>query len=84
MCSAKSINHNLIDFKSPKLKRACKIVERDLSIIANKMCEPFEAFTAAYQKGEVLVGIYNTPCGKSCIFIEHKQSQLIAPLHEVH
>lgn len=84
MCDAKSIPHNEIDFKSPKLKQAYKVVERDISIIAHKFCESLERFTDAFQNGEVLIGIYNTPCGKSCIFVEHNQSQLIAPLRELH
>lgn len=84
MCSNTWIKHDKIDFSSPKLKEVYKIIEKELIIIADKMCEPFEAFKNAYRKGQVRVGVFTTPCGKSCIFIEHNKIQLLAPLVQTH
>ncbi len=84
MAAGKSIDYLQIDFHSPKLAQANKIVERDLPVIANKFELSVDSFTSAFQNGDVLIGIYNTPCGKPCIFIEYNEAQLIAPLRELH
>ncbi|MEM8845236.1 MAG: hypothetical protein AAGB35_09355 [Pseudomonadota bacterium] len=73
-----------VDFQSPKIERAKSIVQRDLHIIANKFDLSLESLKTAFQNGDVLVGIYNTPCGKSCICIEYNDDRLITPFREIH
>ena len=84
MCGNKWINHDKVDFSSAKVKEACKVFENELKTIADKMCEPIDAFNNAYKKGQVHVGVFTSPCGETSIFIEHNKIQLLAPLVQTH
>lgn len=84
MCKAGKIAHEKVDFASPKVIDAEKVILSELPSIAEKMCETHESFRDAYQRGLVLVGIFKSPCGKYHIFIEYNKVQLLAPFRYMH
>lgn len=81
MKTLKKIKHSHVNFESSKIIHARKIVEQDINIISKKLDETLISFQNAYDKGNVLVGIFETPCGMLCIFVEHKGRQLISPFY---
>jgi len=84
MCKAGNIAHENVDFATPKVSDAKKVILSDLPAIAEKMCETLESFRDAYHHGLVLVGIFKSPCGKNHIFLEYNKVQLLAPFHYIH
>ena len=84
MCNCKPINHEQVDFDSPKLSEAKEMVRQHKAALAEKMCEPVDVFSHAYENGDVLVGVFTTPCGKPCVFVEYNRVQAVAPLDQAH
>ena len=84
MCNCKKICRENVDFNSPKLSLAINTVKHDLDIISQRLCEPLESLQDAFDLGKLLIGIFTTPCGKSLVFVEHNERQLITPLREIH